>query len=138
MVQHIQLVTASSMKDPVRVQKLSVWIAMVREYDNNYIVQISDSLADPVDCEEGAVRISDGLIENEGRLEVCVNGVWSSVCDAGWDKTDAHVVCQQLGFSELGTYSTCYVVDIQLSLFYRTRSVLWYSIWQVNWTNSLF
>ena len=68
------------------------------------IIIISDYLADPVDCEEGAVRIADGLIENEGRLEVCVKGVWGSVCDAGWDKTDAHVVCQQLGFSELGTY----------------------------------
>ncbi|XP_011409399.1 PREDICTED: neurotrypsin-like, partial [Amphimedon queenslandica] len=55
----------------------------------------------PTGCEEGAVRITDGLIENEGRLEVCVDGVWGSVCDDGWDKTDAHVACQQLGFSEL-------------------------------------
>jgi deleted-in-malignant-brain-tumors protein 1 len=32
---------------------------------------------------------------------VCVNGVWGSICDNGWDKTDAYVVCKQLGFSEL-------------------------------------
>ena len=31
---------------------------------------------EPTGCEEGAVRITDGLIENKGRLEVCVNGVW--------------------------------------------------------------
>ena len=62
---------------------------------------------EPTGCEEGAVRITDGLIENEGRLEVCVNGVWGSVCDDGWDKTDAHVACQQLGFSELGINDTC-------------------------------
>ena len=62
---------------------------------------------EPTGCEEGAVRIADGLIENEGRLEVCVGGVWGSVCDDGWDKTDAHVACQQLGFSELGNNNTC-------------------------------
>uniref|UniRef100_A0A1X7VNN3 SRCR domain-containing protein n=1 Tax=Amphimedon queenslandica TaxID=400682 RepID=A0A1X7VNN3_AMPQE len=62
---------------------------------------ISLTCYEPTGCEEGAVRITDGLIENEGRLEVCVDGVWGSVCDDGWDKTDAHVACQQLGFSEL-------------------------------------
>ena len=57
----------------------------------------------PTECStEGAVRLVDGIIDNEGRVEVCVNGVWGTVCDQGWDKTDAHVVCQQLGHPELG------------------------------------
>lgn len=33
---------------------------------------------------------------------MCVNGVWGSICDKGWDKTDAHIICQQLGHPELG------------------------------------
>lgn len=32
-----------------------------------------------------------------GRLEVCVSGVWGSVCNSGsWDDVNAAVVCRQL------------------------------------------
>ena len=57
---------------------------------------------DPGECEEGSVRLVDGIIEQEGRLEVCVNEVWGNICDDGWDKTDAYVICQQLGYLDLG------------------------------------
>ena len=35
----------------------------------------------------------------EGRLEICINNSYGSVCDRRFDHLDARVACRQLGFS---------------------------------------
>ena len=49
-------------------------------------------------CTEGEVRLVDGPSDLEGRVEICFNNEWGTVCDEMWDAVDARVVCRQLGF----------------------------------------
>ena len=42
------------------------------------------------------------------RLEVCIGGEYTSVCDIGWDNRDAAVVCIDVkGYFEGGKYTKC-------------------------------
>ncbi len=46
----------------------------------------------------------NGQTDREGRVEICIEGIWGTVCDDGWDVTDTRVVCRQLGYPTLGKF----------------------------------
>ncbi len=55
-----------------------------------------------VGCVEGDIRLVDGITKLEGRVEICKDNEWGTVCHAYWDKPDARIVCRQLGLSVSG------------------------------------
>ena len=54
-------------------------------------------------CSDGELRLSGAALTNQGRLEVCVNGAWGSVCDSQGVFTidEAKVACRQLGILQV-------------------------------------
>ena len=55
-----------------------------------------------VSCTDGRVRLLNGYLPGSGRVEICINNAWGTVCDDGWDDADASVVCRQLGYYSIG------------------------------------
>ena len=54
-------------------------------------------------CEDGCVRLV-GSSASDGRVEICVNLTWTTICDEFWDYKDAMVTCRQLGSSPYGNF----------------------------------
>ena len=50
-------------------------------------------------CTHGESRLQNGMNSTSGRVEVCVDGQWQTVCDKHFDSTTAGVFCKSLGLN---------------------------------------
>ncbi len=51
-------------------------------------------------CVDGEVRLIGGRFPSEGRVEICIDQHYGTICDDRWDTADARVVCRQLGYND--------------------------------------
>lgn len=53
-------------------------------------------------CKTGDIRLVGGKTTYEGRVEVCINRIWGTVCGFRWSTRNSNVLCRQLGHIGLG------------------------------------
>ena len=77
-------------------------------------------------CADGDIRLRGGTSASEGRVEICNNHAWGTVCDDLWGNPDANVACGQLGFSRRSKKYTkpvaMYLHVINVSWFFKFYS----------------
>ena len=55
-------------------------------------------------CTPGQIRLVNGSSANEGRVEMCLDGVWGTLCGNFWIEVDSLVTCRQLGYNDYSKY----------------------------------
>ena len=53
-------------------------------------------------CSDYDIKLVDGPSANEGKLLICINRVWGTLCNDNINSTDAAVICRQLGYRAEG------------------------------------
>ena len=79
------------------------------------------------ECTEGEVRLAgqDDSSATEGRVEICLDGEWGTVCEWKWGASDAQVICRQLGLVNSSTCEHNKIIDPHIT---NCQKLMWMSM----------
>jgi len=60
-------------------------------------VVCQDTATEMSNCSDDQIRLVNGSNLLEGRVEICINNAWGTICDSLFSEDEATVICQQLG-----------------------------------------
>ncbi|XP_078573379.1 MAM and LDL-receptor class A domain-containing protein 1-like [Branchiostoma floridae x Branchiostoma japonicum] len=85
----------------VHANPFQVIIEGTLESDGQSAVSLDDVSFSP-GCSsdvDGAVRLVDGAMFGEGRVEIYYDHEWGTICNRSWTQTNGDVICSQLGYT---------------------------------------
>ena len=68
----------------------------------NYFILVAINVTNQSNCTDGDIQLVGGSNKYEGRIEVCVNQAWGTVCSYNQNNNVGKVVCGQIGAQTLG------------------------------------
>lgn len=77
------------------------------------VVCYATSTTEIGNCSDGDIRLVNGTTVTplEGRVEICINNAWGTVCDSMFSEDEANVICSQTGYRYNGMYVLLYVTQ---------------------------
>ncbi len=81
----------------------------------------------------GSVRLTGGLVPQQGYVETCVDGIWTRVCGESWSNRNSFVTCRQLNYPTSELSELCKMRWFIFILRFFPLIIFMYVLWHIDY-----